>query len=249
MINLPRRANLDLKSQVLEKKTKASLSRAHFEHLAQDYEHMVKLLRQGLRARTRGLNLLLYGPPGTGKTELAKTLAAEIEADLYPVSETSNENRVSARRSELQMARALLAGDRKAMLLVDEAEEIFVGGRSQTDGNSKLFFNRLLEKNETPVIWITNNVEDFNPAYLRRFSYALEVKTPPAPARARIWRDELTRKKIRMSEKEIEVLTKNYELPPSFAVSAINAAHLLQDKDAIERTLAVWNTPLPVAPN
>jgi SpoVK/Ycf46/Vps4 family AAA+-type ATPase len=95
----------------------------------------------------------------------------------------------------------------------------------------------MLEKTETPVIWISNYVCAFDPAYLRRFSYALEVKTPPAPARARIWRDELKRKKVKLTEKEIERLAKNYELPPSFAVSAIKAARLLRDKGAIERTL------------
>jgi len=238
MVNSPRRAGRDIKSLVLEKKTAATLSRADFEHLAQDYDYLVRLLSQGLKEGARGLNILLYGPPGTGKTELAKSLAAEAGADLYPVSETSTENSPSARLAELQMARTLVAGDPGAMLLMDEAEDVFDDSSSRREEkNSKLFLNRMLEKNETPVIWISNRIRPFDPAYLRRFSYALEVKTPPVQARARIWRKELARKKIKLADKEIGRLAKNYELPPSYAVSAIQAAKLVRDKGAIERTL------------
>jgi len=256
MVNQPRRAGQDIKSLLLEKKARPTLSKGDFEHLAHDYDYLVNLLSRGLKEGARGVNVLLYGPPGTGKTELAKTLAAEAGADLYPVSETSGESRPEARLAELQMARPLVSGDPKAMLLMDEAEDVFGG----SDGNmlfgfagsggmfgfsasgeekkhSKLFLNRLLEKNERPVIWISNRISGFDPAYLRRFSYALEVKTPPVPVRARIWRNELARKKIKLSEKEIGRLAKNYELPPSYAVSAIRSAKLARDTGAIERTL------------
>jgi SpoVK/Ycf46/Vps4 family AAA+-type ATPase len=237
MVNQPRQAGRDLKSLVLGKKAKASLARADFEHLGPDYDHLVKILGPGLTETARGLNVLLYGPPGTGKTELAKSLAAAIQADLYPVSETSADNSREARRAELQTARALTAGDPRAMLLVDEAEDVF-GDSGREGKNSKLFFNRMLENNETPIIWITNHVRALDPAYLRRFTYALEVKTPPASARARIWRKELARKKVKMADREIERLARNYELPPSYAVSAIRAARLARDPGAVERTLA-----------
>jgi len=256
MVNQPRRAGQDIKSLVLEKKARPTLTKGDFEHLAHDYDYLVKLLSRGLKEGARGLNILLYGPPGTGKTELAKTLAAEAGADLYPVSETSAESNPLARLAELQMARPLVSGDPKAMLLMDEAEDVLgdsgsgsifgdsgsvnILGHLGAGGykkHSKLFLNRMLEKNERPVIWISNRISQFDPAYLRRFSYALEVKTPPVPARARIWRNELARKKIRLTEKEIGRLAKNYELPPSYAVSAIRAAKLVRDKGAIERTL------------
>jgi SpoVK/Ycf46/Vps4 family AAA+-type ATPase len=233
MVGQPRRAGLAIKSLVLEKKTAATLTRADFDYInithEKHYDHMVELLRKALKKGDKGINILFYGPPGTGKTELAKTLAATIKADLYSVSETSAEGN---RLDDFKMARSLVAGDPKAMLLVDEAEDIF-----NSPFPSKLFLNRMLEKNETPVIWIANKVRSFDERHLRRFSYALELKTPPVPVRARIWRNELARKKIKMTEKEIGRLAKNYELPPSFAVSAIRAAKLTGDKGAIERTL------------
>jgi SpoVK/Ycf46/Vps4 family AAA+-type ATPase len=179
---------------------------------------------------------LLYGPPGTGKTELAKTLCAEIKADLYPVSESSADNRHMARASELQMAKTLVAGDHKAVLLLDEAEDVFSQYYSK-EGKSKLYFNRILEKNTTPVIWISNYIDHMDQAYIRRFSYAAKMETPPTSVRARIWREELARNRIKMAEPEIKRLAKHYELPPAYAASAIRAAKLMGDNGAIERTL------------
>ena len=231
MVNQPRQAGRDVKSLVLEEKTKARLTPANFEHLAKEFADLAKLLRNGLNGREPGLNVILYGPAGSGKTEMAKTLAAEIKADLYPISETSTESKPSARLSELLMARALLAGDPKAILLLDEAEDLL------DIWHTKIFFNRLLENNKTPAIWITNHIRDFDETYLRRFFHLLEVKTPPASARARIWRGELARNNVEMADEEIDRLAKNYDMPPSFAVSAIRAAKLMEDNGAIERNL------------
>jgi len=167
MVNQPGQAGRNVKDLVLAEKTKASLVRANFEHLAEDFDHLAERLGSGLKKRERGLNILLYGPPGTGKTEMAKTLAAEIKADLYPVSETLDENRPEDRLAGFLMARSLVADDPRAMLLLDEAEDLFCAAGSRP---TKLFFNRLLENNETPVIWITNHIDEFRKSYLRRFS-------------------------------------------------------------------------------
>jgi SpoVK/Ycf46/Vps4 family AAA+-type ATPase len=237
MINLPRPAGRDFRSLVLEKKAKAKLTRENFAHLKKEtYDDMVRLLGGALEKRAEGVNLLLYGPPGTGKTELAKTLCAEIKADLYPVSEASTDNRQVSRASELQMARTLVAGDPKAILLFDEAEDVFCQHYFK-EKKSKLYFNRMLERNATPVIWITNHIGYMDRAYIRRFSFVVKMETPDTRARARIWRGELAREKVKMSEPEIQRLARNYKLPPAYTTSAIRTARLIGDNGAIERTL------------
>jgi len=237
MVNQPGQAGRDIKNLVLAEKAKASLTRANFEHLAGDFDHMAEMLGTGLKKRDRALNILLYGPPGTGKTEMAKTLAATIKADLYPVSETLAENRPEDRRAGFLMALTLMADEPKAMLLLDEAEDLFSSSYNHSTP-TKLFFNRLLENNETPVIWITNHIRRFDKSHLRRFSFLLEVKTPPIRVRARIWQSELAKNKVKITPKEIDCLAKNYNLAPSCTTSAIRAAKLVRDKKgAIERTL------------
>ena len=43
---------------------------------------------------------------------------------------------------------------------------------------SKLALNQVLERNVRPVIWLTNDIDCVDPAYLRRFTYCMELKKP-----------------------------------------------------------------------
>ena len=69
---------------------------------------------------------------------------------------------------------------RRALILFDEAEDVFDGGwthlREKGSARSqKAWMNRLLETNTAPVIWLSNNVECMDPAFLRRFDVVLEM--------------------------------------------------------------------------
>jgi SpoVK/Ycf46/Vps4 family AAA+-type ATPase len=133
--------------------------------------------------------------------------------------------------AELYAGQAVLRTEAQAVLLVDEAEDIF------SEDYTKLSMNRLLEKNATPVIWISNNIRQMDAAYLRRFSYALLLDTPPPSVRVNIWKNELRKKNFELPEAEVEQLARRYELPPAFSSGAIRIARMLRDKSAIERTL------------
>ncbi|MDR1871168.1 MAG: ATP-binding protein [Deltaproteobacteria bacterium] len=225
------------KAVVLGEPTKASLTREHFEHLAEDFDLVASLLHNALTQKTVGLNILLYGSPGTGKTEMAKVIAAQIGADLYAVSETRELEPDENRNSDIMMALTLAQGDARTILMVDEAEEIFSVNPFSNKYTNKLYFNRLLENNATPIIWITNHVEAMHPAVIRRFSYAARFDSPPLTVRANIWRRELTKNQINLSLEEINELAREYALAPSFTQSAIRAASLLNDKRALKKTL------------
>jgi SpoVK/Ycf46/Vps4 family AAA+-type ATPase len=49
--------------------------------------------------------------------------------------------------------------------------------------NGKAWVNQILETNPVPVIWVTNRIEQIDPAFRRRFQYHLELKSPPPGAR------------------------------------------------------------------
>ena len=88
---------------------------------------------------------------------------------------------------------------------------------------SKVFFNRLLEENRVPVLWTANAVREFDPAFLRRMAFALEMPTPPAGVRARLW-DELARQHgLSLPDGGAQRLARRHKVAPSLMVSATNA--------------------------
>jgi SpoVK/Ycf46/Vps4 family AAA+-type ATPase len=146
--------------------------------------------------------VLLYGPPGTGKTELAKVCAQATGLELYEVEYADRDGNSLTGRDRyrsLQISQVFLKGSASVALLFDEVEDVFppistdaaqLMARLDTgDGalsgsvSGKAWVNQILETNPVPVIWVTNRIEQIDPAFRRRFQYHLELKSPPPGAR------------------------------------------------------------------
>lgn len=57
--------------------------------------------------------------------------------------------------------------------------------------SGKAWVNQILERNPVPVIWITNRIEQTDPAFRRRFQFHLELRSPPPGAREALVRRAL----------------------------------------------------------
>ena len=247
-----------VKRVVLGKPQKATLKPEHFEHLREEYVWIKNLIANALEKRQRGVNILIYGKPGTGKTEMAKTLCKEIGIPLYAVSsDTSNERNDFGRRGDLAAALCLLQDDYRSVLLMDEAEDVFGASRRYfmffddeesysrgSDSKSKLFFNKLLERNAVPVIWISNSIRGVDPAHLRRFSYALNMEAPDETVQARIWNYSARKNKVKLPKKTIDKLVKSYDIAPVIIDTSLRTAALTGDHDAIEKTIDSLQTAM-----
>ena len=180
----------------------SELTPADFHYVAEDQQVLTALLKNGVAAKEAGVNVLLYGPPGTGKTELAKVAAQAAGLELYEVEYADRDgNSLNGRDRyrSLQISQVFLKGSQKVALLFDEVEDVFppistdaaqLMARLDTGDGSpsgsvsgKAWVNQILETNPVPVIWVTNRIEQIDPAFRRRFQYHLELKSPPPGAR------------------------------------------------------------------
>jgi SpoVK/Ycf46/Vps4 family AAA+-type ATPase len=165
-----------------------ALGRADFAHLDQDVGILCALAAGAVRGAAAGVNILLYGPPGTGKTELARVIAAEAGVTLYEIRHTTDtgQDMTRARYSQVVVAQRLLAPVRGVALLFDETEDLLPADGPPERRLGKAAFNTLLETNPVPMIWISNEIGQIDPAYLRRFAFVLEVRAPSRAVRRRI---------------------------------------------------------------
>ena len=181
---------------------RSELGVTDFDFVGVDQKMMTALLANAVARKEPGVNVLLYGPPGTGKTELAKVAAQSAGLELYEVEYADRDgNSLSGRDRyrSLQISQVFLKGSANVALLFDEVEDVFppistdaaqLMARMDTgDGalsgsvSGKAWVNQILETNPVPVIWVTNRIEQIDPAFRRRFQYHLELKSPPPGAR------------------------------------------------------------------
>lgn len=226
--------------------TKSTLVAQDFSFVAEDVQVLCRLLAHAVSRQEVGINVLLYGPPGTGKTELAKVVAQAAGLELFEVEYADRDgNSLSGRDRyrSLQIAQVFLKGSAQAALLFDEVEDVFpplsseaaqwmaraetkvVPGNGSVSG--KAWVNQVLESNAVPTIWVTNRIEQIDPAFRRRFAYHLELKSPPPGAR-----EELVRKTLAgvpVSDAFVARLTGRKGLTPAQIRTAARFAGLAQD--------------------
>ena len=175
----------------------AVLTSDDYPHLDTDRLMLNRFLTGAKEKNSARVNILCYGEPGTGKTEFVKMLAREAGFKLYEVASANklggSLSRVE-RLTSLRISLRFLEEDKKALLLFDEIEDIFpvsgsffeAASRRNPTNYGKAWMNHILENNSIPVIWISNSIDQIDPAYLRRFSYHMEFRKPPLKVRQRI---------------------------------------------------------------
>jgi transitional endoplasmic reticulum ATPase len=182
---------IDLLRGIVNVGPASELTTRNYDHLRDDVTLLGKYLRVAASQRRTGVNVLLYGPPGTGKTQLARLIAGELSLPLYEIASEDDGGEVINGASRLKAFRIAqtIFGRQHALVVFDEIEDIFgsanSGPRQARKGidSSKAWLNRTLENNPLPTFWITNDVREIDPAYVRRFDCVLKVSMPSREAR------------------------------------------------------------------
>jgi len=230
---------------------RSELTEADFDFVGVDQQMLTALLKNAIARKEPGVNVLLYGPPGTGKTELAKVAAQSAGLELYEVEYADRDgNSLSGRDRyrSLQISQVFLKGSPTVALLFDEVEDVFppistdaaqLMARMDTgDGalsgsvSGKAWVNQILETNPVPVIWVTNRIEQIDPAFRRRFQYHLELKSPPPGARESLVGRALAG--VEVGEGFAKRLAERKGLTPAQIRTAVRFAKLAGDGSGLE---------------
>ena len=174
----------------------AELAQTDFAHIQPDLDILLPYLKHALADAQPGVNIYLHGMPGTGKSQLTRTLARELQAELFNVATENTEGDPidgEKRLRALRAAQYVLKASR-ALLVFDEAEDVFDDGFSffgmkSTAQKRKGWINQMLESNSTPCLWLSNSIDGMDPAFMRRFDMVLEMPVPPRSQRERIIAD------------------------------------------------------------
>ncbi|KAH6616042.1 hypothetical protein B0J18DRAFT_438741 [Chaetomium sp. MPI-SDFR-AT-0129] len=145
-----------------------------------------------VRAKGRGVTILLHGVPGVGKTSTAECAAESNNRPLFPI--TCGDLGTSPREVEKKLEEAFqLAQLWECVLLLDEAD-IFLAQRTESDiaRNAMVsVFLRVLEYYEGILFLTTNRVGVFDEAFKSRIH--LPLYCPPLEWKntEKIWRIHL----------------------------------------------------------
>ena len=211
----------------------------------------------------KGANILIYGSAGSGKSELARAIAIELGFKLQEISMSDEDGdpiHSHERFSAFRLAQQVLKRKDNHLIIFDEIEDVFPTPSvnffgmpiSANSEGKKAWINRLLEDNEVPTIWISNEVYQIDDAYKRRFKFVLKMDNPPEKTRLKIIKESINT--LPVTADYLENLAKHPGISPALIAQTAemvnlmhNAQSCVANADAIESDLTqVLNNSLEV---
>ncbi|WP_172425078.1 ATP-binding protein [Vandammella animalimorsus] len=213
--------------------TPGHLQLADYAHVQDSLNILLPYLRRALAQGRRGVNIFLHGAPGTGKSQLARVLAQVLGCEPFEIASEDEDGDPIDGHRRLRAFRAAQSffAQRKALLVFDEAQDVFDDGDGlrgkSTAQLRKAWINRMLEENPVPALWLSNAIDGLDPAFVRRFDMVLELPVPPKKQRERILREHCA---DLLDARQIERLAQAEALAPAVVTRASAIVRLVRDE-------------------
>lgn len=174
-----------VKNQILDVATYADNSHRVFE--------MWGFKRTHKFSRRIGINL--YGAPGTGKTMAAHAIAKNLERKILVVNYADIESKYVGETPKNIRKAFEAAKNSDSILFFDEADAILskrvtnmtqAGDVSVNQTRSVMLM--LMNEFQDFIIFATNFIENFDPAFMRRISIHVKFTLPDEACRKKLWR-------------------------------------------------------------
>ncbi len=218
--------------------TSSKLNVGDYRHISDDYSLISKYLSKTATIGLPGVNILIYGRPGTGKSELVKTIADDLELNLYEISVSDRDGDAltgNNRFTAFQLCQKILARQKNGIVLFDEVEDVFPGNSmsflsiKNNSDRRKAWINRLLEENPVPAVWVSNNIEQIDNAFIRRFDFVLKLDHPPKDVRENILNKHFC--ELTVSPQWIKKVAENNNIAPALVSRAARVASMIDDNN------------------
>lgn len=141
-----------------------------------------------------GINL--YGPPGTGKTMIAHAIANHLNRNLIQIDYSEIESKYVGETSKNLVSAFNRAKETESILLFDEADAILSRRVSSMTNATDVSVNQtrsvlltLMNDYNDIIIFTTNYIENFDPAFMRRIHSHINIGLPDERSRNKLWKN------------------------------------------------------------
>lgn len=145
------------------------------------------------QSKRMGINL--YGPSGTGKTMAAHAIAAHLGRKILCVNYADIESKYVGETPKNIRRAFETAKETDSILFFDEADAILskrvTNMTSATDvsvNQTRSVMLMILNDYQDFIIFATNFIENFDPAFMRRISMHVQFELPDEECRKKLWR-------------------------------------------------------------
>ena len=163
------------------------------------YEYQEKLMTEwGLGERfadRANLSINLYGESGTGKTMAAHAIAQALNKQIIFVDYAEIESKYVGETAKNIKQLFVTATELDAVIIFDEADALLSKRVTDMRSSSDVSVNQtrsvllnILNDYTGVVIFTTNFIQNFDPAFIRRIRYQIKFDLPNEELRTKLWR-------------------------------------------------------------
>ena len=150
---------------------------------------------QTVYKQSRRIGINLYGEPGTGKTMAAHAIAKHLGRKIIVVNYADIESKFVGETPKNIRKAFEAAKKSNSIIFFDEADAILSKRVTNMTSAADVSVNQtrsvmlmLMNDYQDFVIFATNFISNFDPAFMRRISTHIEFKLPDLDCRKKLWR-------------------------------------------------------------
>lgn len=171
---------------------------------------------QKTHAYSKRMGINLYGPSGTGKTMAAHAIAKYLKRKILIVNYADIESKYVGETPKNIRRAFETAAKTNSILFFDEADAILSRRVTHMTSATDVSVNQtrsvllmILNDYSDFVIFATNFIENFDPAFMRRISMHIRFELPDQECRKKLWRHYIPSEMP--TDVDIDEITQKYE--------------------------------------